>query len=101
MRKTTSSIDEKLNKLDCDINEIETKGTRLLRKKLIGLGMKKEFTDKYTLNRTGGGEWIIDTVDNNIGFARFDVLLSDNLTLDTMRTLARDLDDETLASIGL
>lgn len=101
MRKTTSSIDEKLNKLYCAIGEIEKKATKLLRKRLVELGMKEEFAEKYTLNLAGGGEWIIDSLDHELDFARFDILLNDDLTLDTMRTLARDLDDETLASIGL
>ncbi len=98
MKKT---IDERLNKLYCDIGEIEKKATKLLRKRLVELGMKEEFAEKYTLNLTGGGEWIIDSLDNELDFARFDILLSDNLTLDTMRIQARDLDDETLERIGL
>lgn len=78
------------------------KAVRAVRKFLISIGLKHEFADMYTVNRTGGGEWILDTEDNSYGLASVDIIVDDKLTLDDIRMLARHiLTDEQLAEIGL
>lgn len=96
------SIDKTLDRISASIEDQETKAVHAVRKFLISIGLKREFADMYTVNRTGGGEWILDTEDNSYGLASVDIIVDDKLTLDGMRMLARHiLTDEQLAEIGL
>lgn len=96
------SIDKTLDRISASIEDQEAKAVHAVRKFLTSIGMKEEFTDLYTVNRCGGGEWVIDTIDNTYNFASCDIKASDYLTLDYMRDQARRiLTDEQLAEIGL
>ena len=98
----STSIDKTLDRINASIEDQEAKAVHAVRKFLISIGLKCEFADMYTVNRTGGGEWILDTEDNSYGLASVDIIVDDKLTLDDIRMLARHiLTDEQLAEIGL
>ena len=96
------SISLYLDGVNSSIEHLESNACKEVRKFLVNLGLKHEFADMYTVNRTGGGEWILDTEDNSYGLASVDIIVDDKLTLDDIRMLARHiLTDEQLAEIGL
>lgn len=96
------SISNTLNDVANLINKLNDTACLEVRKFLVQIGMKKKYTELYTVNFTGGGEWVLDTLDRNYGLASCDIIIDDNLTLDDIRTLARhELTSEQLAEIGL
>lgn len=96
------SINLYLNSVTASIEHLESNACKEVRKFLVSLGLKQEFAEMYTVNHTGCGEWILDTVDNSYGLASVDIIVDDKLTLDDMRMLASHiLTDEQLAEIGL
>lgn len=96
------SISLYLNGVYVSIGHLESNACKEVRRFLVSIGMKKKFAEMYTVNLTGGGEWILDTIDKNYDLASCDIIVDDNLTLDIIRTLARhDLTDEQLKEIGL
>ena len=96
------SISLYLNGVTASIGHLESNASKEVRKFLVSIGLKREFAEMYKVNHTGGGEWILDTEDNSYGLASVDIIVDDNLTLDYIRMLARDiLTDEQLAEIGL
>ena len=96
MRKT---INEVLGNISASIASLESDACDEVRSFLTSIGLKHEM---YTVNPTGGGEWILDTEDNSYGLASVDIIVDEKLTLDDIRMLARHiLTDEQLAEIGL
>lgn len=96
------SISLYLDGVNSSIEHLESNACKEVRKFLVNLGLKREFADMYTVNRAGGGEWILDTEDNSYDLASVDIIVDDKLTLDDIRMLARHiLTDEQLAEIGL
>ena len=96
------SISLYLNGVTTSIGHLESNACKEVRKFLVSLGLKREFAEMYTVNHTGGGEWILDTLDQSYDLASCDIIVDDNLTLDIIRALARhDLTDEQLKEIGL
>lgn len=99
MKKSISLF---LDDVYVSIGHLEANACKRVREFLVSIGMKKEFAEMYTVNLTGGGEWILDTEDKNYELASCDIIVDDNLTLDGIRMLARHiLTDEQLAEIGL
>lgn len=99
MRKT---INEVLGNISASIASLESDACDEVRSFLTSIGLKQEFAGMYTVNPTGGGEWILDTEDNSYGLASVDIIVDEKLTLDDIRMLARHiLTDEQLAEIGL
>jgi hypothetical protein len=84
------------------ILHLQANACKEVRRFLVSIGMKKEFAEMYTVNLTGGGEWVLDTEDRKYDLASCDIIVDDNLTLDDIRMLAGHiLTDEQLAAIGL